>query len=310
MAQSEGRLSRRGFIIAMGGAAAAGGIAFGISKVVGKGRAQRQQMPDVVATRISQTAPASDPLSPLWGRAQEMEIDLLGQAVIMPFRKEPSIPTITVRALHDGQTIAFRLQWDDPERDDLSVKVTQFQDACAVFLGPYPRPPELWYMGTPDSPVCILQWRADWQKDVDEGFQDLEAAFPNASFDYYPPLAKGPWPPKAQDYPPQARVWLPGWAVGNPLSQPDRKVPVQKLMGTGPGTLAPFPTQNAVGKGVWKEGRWLVAVGRPLAAADANEIALAPGQEYALAFALWLGSKGDIGPRKSITQLGRLTLKA
>jgi DMSO reductase family type II enzyme heme b subunit len=98
--------------------------------------------------------------------------------------------------------------------------------------------------------------------------------------------------------------------VGNPLSQPEKATPVQKLMGIGPGTLEPFPTQNAVGKGVWQDGRWLVAIGRPLTAADDGEIPLSPGKMYSLAFALWMGSAKDRGARKSITQLGRLTLEA
>jgi len=315
MAQRKGLLSRRGFLIGMAGAAAAagaGGLAYGLTQALQGGGPKRQEVPAVVAKRTAEPVPATDPLSPLWGRAEEVEVLLTGQTVIMPFRSQPALEAVRVRALHDGQAVAFRLEWPDERRDDLSIKVQEFRDACAVFLGPYPpASAAMWYMGTQDQPVTIMQWRADWQKDIDEGFQDLEVAFPNfTGMDYYPPLAKGPWPPKSEDYPEKARIWLPGWAVGNPLSQPEKKTPVQKLMGIGPGTLEPFPTQNAVGKGVWQDGRWLVAIGRPLAAADERETALSPGGQFSLAFALWVGSAGDRGSRKSITQLGRLTLEA
>ncbi len=308
------RLSRRSFLIGVAGAAAAagaGGLAYGLTQALREGKPQRQEVPAVVAKRIGEAVPATDPLSALWKRAEEVEVLLQPQTVIMPFRPEPALEAIRVRALHDGRDIAFRLEWPDERPDDLSIKVLQFRDACAVLLGPYPPASEaLWYMGTPDQPVTITQWRADWQKDIDEGFQDLEVAFPNfTGMDYYPPLAKGPWPPKTRDYPQAARLWLPGWAVGNPLAQPEKRTPVQKLMGIGPGTLEPFPTQNAVGKGVWQEGRWLVAMGRPLAAADDQEMALSPGERYSVAFALWMGSALDRGARKSITKLGELTLE-
>jgi len=308
--KGQGRISRRGFLIGAAAAAAgAGGLAYGVLQAT-RGGAQRQEVPEVVARRIAQPVPATDPLSSLWGKAEEVEVALTGQMVIMPFRREPAVASIRVRALHDGSQIAFRLHWPDDSHDQLSIRITDFRDACAVFLGPYPAPESLWFMGTKEAPVTIMQWRADWQKDMDEGFQDLEVAFPNVTFEYYPPLAKGPWPPKPQDYPAGARIWLPGWAVGNPLSQPEKATPVQKLMGIGPGTLEPFPTQNAVGKGVWQDGRWLVSIGRPLTAADDGEIPLSPGKMYSLAFALWMGSAKDRGARKSITQLGRLTLEA
>ncbi|HLB29557.1 MAG TPA: hypothetical protein VJM69_05435 [Dehalococcoidia bacterium] len=50
-------------------------------------------------------------------------------------------------------------------------------------------------------------------------------------------------------YPEAARVWLPGWRAGNPLSQPVKRSAVEKLQGIGPGTNATMPTQDAEGKG-------------------------------------------------------------
>lgn len=119
-----------------------------------------------------------------------------------------------------------------------------------------------------------------------------------------------PQPPRLPDaYPPEAREWLPGWYVGNPLSQPRKASPVEKLVAQGAGTLEQLPTQNAAGRGIWKEGGWRVAMSKPLRATDPREIALEPGGTYAVAFAVWQGAHGDRGARKSITLLGRLRLE-
>ncbi len=166
-------------------------------------------------------------------------------------------------------------------------------------------------MGTADAPVSIMQWRADWQRDVDEGFQDLEVAFPNATFDFYPPLAKAARPIKVPDsYPPEARMWLPGWNVGNPLSQPEKQSPVHKLRGVGPGTLEAMLTQDAAGRGVWEDGRWKVVLARTMTGTAEDEIKIEAGKEYSLAFTVWSGAIGDRGSRKSLTNLGKLRVLA
>jgi hypothetical protein len=110
-------------------------------------------------------------------------------------------------------------------------------------------------------------------------------------------------------YPPGTRTWLPGWRVGNPLSQPLKATPVEKLGARGPGTVTSFANQDALGSGVWRDGVWTVVLAKSLRATDEKEILLKPGGRYALAFAVWSGAHGDVGARKSITRLGRLYLE-
>jgi hypothetical protein len=297
-------------IAGAGVAAGAGGLAYGLTRVL-REDVQRVTEVDLLSAFVDQPVPATDPESGLWNEAPAVEVALTGQLVILPFKQEPAVEAVRVRSLHDGQQIAFRLEWADPEKDEHSIKTGQFQDACGVLLGPPAAPAGVWIMGTPEMPVTILHWRADWQLDIDAGFQDLEVAFPNVAFDFYPPLVGAEHPLKLPDaYPENARMWLPGWHVGNPLSQPVKQTPVQKLIGIGPGTLEAPAAQDAVGKGVWEDGRWKVVLARPLRADDAKETALAPGGEYSLVFAVWSGADGDVGGRKSLTQLGRLRLEA
>lgn len=299
------RLTRRG---ALAGLTAAAVLGPARRLLAQPGATQAE--PDVVARRVA-TVPAADPLSATWEQATAVEIALVGQAVAAPTRMQPSVPSLRVRALHDGKLAAFLLEWKDARKDALAVKTTQFRDSCGVFLGPHGAPSDLWFMGRADAPVTLLHWRADWQLDLEAGFQDVEAAFPNAAFDFYPPLVGAGHQPRLPDaYPPGTRTWLPGWQVGNPLSQPQKQTPVEKLWARGPGTVSPLPNQDAIGKGIWRDGTWRVVLARGLTATDPKEVHLVPGGRYALAFAVWSGAERDVGARKSITRLGQVRLEA
>jgi hypothetical protein len=302
------RLTRRRVVAGVAAAAAADALGTARRALAQTGQALDE--PDLRAAAVPSPVPAVDPASPLWEQARAVEVALVGQAVAIPTKMTPAVPSITVRALHDGKIVAFRLQWKDTRRDALTVKTTQFRDSCAVFLGPHPASGDLWFMGAADRPVTLLHWRADWQLDIEAGFQDLEAAFPNAAFDFYPPLVGAKHPLKLPDaYPPGARGWLPGWRAGNPLSQPLKSTPVEKLGARGPGTVTSFANQDALGKGIWRNGAWTVVLAKSLRSTDEKEILLRPGGRYALAFAVWSGGEGDVGARKSVTRLGRLHLE-
>jgi hypothetical protein len=308
-----GRISRRKALIglALAGGAAAAAAGYGLTNVL-KRDEEAATEPALRSVFIGEPVPLKDPASPLWRRAEAQKIALQGQAVAMPLKPQPSVQAVTVRSLHDGESIAFRLEWDDADKEEHTIKSDQFRDACGVLFGaevpltgvPHP----IWMMGSPDDPVTIIHWKADWQLDIDKGFQDLEVAFPNVAFDFYPPLVGVTNPRIPDDYPEEARHWLPGWAAGNPMSLPVKSTPVEKLLGLGPGTVDHLPTQNADGRGVWNEGRWTVVLGRPLTAADPQEISLEPAGNYSVAFGVWSGDERDRGARKSLTNLGRLSL--
>lgn len=296
------RITRRQALV---GLAALGTVA-----VPSLARAQPSPQPQVRSVRVPAPLPL-DPHAGVWQQVPPADVALVGQAMVLPTRMRPSVASLRVRSVHDGERVAFLLEWQDARPDRRVVKTREFKDGCGVMLLPAGAGATEWMMGTPKTPVTILHWRADWQLDVDAGFQDLETAFPHVAFDFYPPLVGAQHPPKLPDaYPPEARRWLPGWYVGNPLSQPKKVGPVEKLVAQGAGTVEQLPTQNATGRGVWKDGRWRVVLSKPLRAADAREITLAPGGTYAVAFAVWQGAAGDRGARKSITLLGRLQLEA
>lgn len=297
----EAKISRRQALVGLAG--------LGAAALPAGAQAQPSQQPEFRAVRVRGPL-AADPDAALWTTVPSAQVPLIGQAMVLPTKMRPSVSSLRVRCAHDGERVGFLLEWSDPRPDRRVVKTREFKDGCAVMLLPAGATATQWMMGTPQMPVTVLHWRADWQQDIEAGFQDLETAFPNVAFDFYPPLVGASHPPKLPDaYPPKARRWLPGWYAGNPLSQPRRNNPVEKLVAQGAGTLEHLPTQNATGRGVWRDGRWRAVLSKPLRAADAKEISLQPGRTYAVAFAVWQGTHGDRGARKSITLLGQLRLE-
>jgi hypothetical protein len=255
---------------------------------------------DLNATRVRRV-PDDDPDHRRWMRGPELVVELGPQDMALPLRLDPAVTGVRVRALHDGERIAFRLEWDDADVDDLTVRVDDFRDACAVLLAPGPAVAEIRTMGTAEIPATLLHWKADWQRDVDDGRQDLEAAYPNRTVDVYPPI----WdvaPDEVdiaayRDH--DATAWLPGIYVENPISVGHRTSPVEKAIAYGFSTTTTGRTQNVVGRGSRTEHGWRVVISKPLDAADDGEIDLRPGTRTACAFAVWSGAFHDAGGRKA-----------
>jgi hypothetical protein len=246
--------------------------------------------------------PVDDPHAREWKYGYPMRIELDGQTMANPMRPLPAAPAITVQAIHDGTVVGFRVTWSDRRSDASTVPCDAFRDAVAVMLVPGSTGDELRAMGNAAVPATILQWKADWQRDVDDGVQGVNETFPNASVDFYPPLAGVPHdrPVSPATYvEADATAWLPGLNVGNPNSAVARRSPVEKLIAQGFGTLATCPTQNALGRGIHTDGQWTATLARPLRAVDPDELSLRVGQRCSCAFALWRGGSGDVGGKKS-----------
>jgi hypothetical protein len=299
------RTSRRAFLA--GGLA--GGAVAGLAAVAGCST-------DAARTAREVTAPPTrdvplDPLAPVWTFAPATLVALDGQTTAPPVRPRPSLPWVEVRAAHDDERVGFRISWEAPRPSSLAIRTDQFRDACAVLLAPDADNVALRFMGTADTQVTILHWKADWQRDVDRGRQGLRAAYPNATADYYPPLPAGSGAAvTVADYRRAgATEWLPGLHVGNPLSAEVRASPVEKLHARGFGTAATAPTQDADGWGRWLNGHWYVVLTAPRRPAAAGELELRTGRAYGMAVAVWMGASGDRGGRKSPSrELLRLVL--
>ncbi|RIK08636.1 MAG: hypothetical protein DCC49_08865 [Acidobacteria bacterium] len=65
------------------------------------------------------------------------------------------VNSVAVKAAHNGDTLAVRLEWDDTEHPE-----SEFPDACAVAF-PANGSADLGTLGSDDSPVNLWFWRAD-----------------------------------------------------------------------------------------------------------------------------------------------------
>jgi hypothetical protein len=246
---------------------------------------------EVVALRVA-SLPAS-PGDGAWEQAPEHVEKMIPQDLVEPRLMAPSTPEIRVRALRDGASIVFRLEWADDTQSD-KPGPAMMVDACAVQIPQkLDKEPPAPQMGEKGKAVEVTYWRADWQATMDGRGDTIRDLYPNAAIDHYPfnaqSLTKGS-PEQAE----VAKRYAPARALGNIRSGP-RTAPVEDLIAEGPGTLAPASRRASTGKGVFGKTGWSVVITRPWPAG------LADGQRTSVAFAVWQGSQRESGARKMRT---------
>lgn len=258
-----------------------------------------------------------DPNSPIWQDAPPATVSLNGQNITIPILFNPTVASLNVRSMNDGTWIGFWLEWADPSESTAALATHQFRDSIGVVF-PATDAKTFIAMGGPNTPVSIMHWKADWQKDIDLGrFQDREDAYPNMAYDLYLGIdeEKGEvlnYDPKTQDPSemgagdPSVPVtelnpaYQPGLAAGNTLSQLVKFTPIEELVAEGFGTLTPQKQHNSFGKGVWENGIWKVVMLRPMLTGDLTDAQLEPGMETDIAFAIWDGGNQEVNGRKSV----------
>lgn len=246
---------------------------------------------EVMAVRES-ALPAT-PEDAAWKNVPEHLARLILQDLVEPRLLTPSTPEVRVQAITNGTEVAFRLEWADATLNDLPG-AARFSDACAVQFptgieANLPAP----QMGEAGRGVEITVWKAAWQAVVDGRGDTIKDLYPNATVDHYPfeahSLESGSTAQKEME----AR-YAPARALGNHMAGP-RTVPVENLLAEGPGTITTSPTQNARGCGHRTPTGWAVVIVRPLPGG------LTLDRPTQVAFAVWEGSKEEVGARKMRT---------
>jgi hypothetical protein len=249
-----------------------------------------QTMTKLIAARIPKNAALTDPRASFWKSIPARAIEMQPQNITTPADPQPAVTQLTVRVAHNGEKIAFLLEWADKEKDD-RLAVDKFSDQVAVELPAHydakslPSP----MMGDADNMVTIMQWRAAFQRDIDKGVPNVKDFYPNANIDLYPDQVL-----LATD----ARSYTGAMAVDSPMPHAQAS-PVLDQMAKGFGSLTVKPDQNASGKGVWANGKWRVVIARPMKATKEIDPNLAPGIQTVVAFAVWEGAAREVGSRKS-----------
>jgi hypothetical protein len=253
-----------------------------------------------------------DPADKAWNNAKPVDIHMEAQRSIRPGINTPSVPSVKVSSLNNGSEIAFRLEWSDPTRNDTANMPDKFSDACAIQFplsdgGAAPT----YMMGDEDKYVHIIHWKAAWEKDIADGYQDVEHAYPNYNVDGYP-LAKtvenkAHYP--INSFTEEARAFMAGIAAENPLSDTKRKVPIEELNAQGFRTITTQAQSDAVAKGIWDSSSWKVVIVRKLNSGDSADSILKKGQSTVIAIAVWDGGSENVGGRKNYSADGWINLK-
>lgn len=266
----------------------AAAVVVGLVTVLVAAGAAGAQTP-IVAARIAGSGPVTDPVAPLWKDARPVTVAMLPQTVALPHQPDIAVKALAVRAVHNGGWVAFLIEWADPTLSD-KIILDNFGDQVAIQLpvdikAPAPSP----MMGNPGGRVNIMQWRAAFQTDIDHGPRTIADLYPNALADVYPDEVL-----TATD----ARPYAGALGIENPISRGVAS-PVLDQMAEGWGSMTVKPDQAALGKGVWKEGRWRVVITRPMVSDDLNAPRLVPGDRTVVSFAVWEGGRREVGARKA-----------
>jgi DMSO reductase family type II enzyme heme b subunit len=262
---------------------------------------QRVQVPTPEVNVVQVKEITLDPNDAAWDPVSLHVSKMILQDLVEPRLLEPSTPEVQVKAMTNGNEIAFRLEWPDETQSDLPGP-KHFIDGCAIQLPaindvtvPAPQ------MGEVGRTVEISFWRADWQAIVEGRADSITSIYPNALIDHYPSEAKS-LEGNPQALGEAASRYAPAQALGNRRTGP-RAQPVEDLIAEGPGTLSRAPNAISKGKGVKTAKGWAVVITRPMPVGFSNAT---PSQ---IAFAVWEGAHTEVGARKMRTGWVPLILK-
>lgn len=220
----------------------------------------------------------ASPIDPAWFKIPET-IHALAPQIIIPPNGGGSVGKVSIRAMHDGEELAIRLEWSDAMADR-GVGVDTFRDAAAVgFPVGRPKQPPSPFMGDAVNPVVIWQWAADFDANA-EGKSRFGERYPHS---------EGVWI-FPQDL--SVRRQVRGWRGADPVSE---------FVARGFGTLTPRVNGQVRGSSDYKRGRWSVVLRRRLTTTHAEDATFVPGQTTSLIIAIWNGSNQEVNGRKSVT---------
>ncbi len=234
----------------------------------------------------------------VWRTVSPYRQPLQRQFLEVPKPAEIGVKEVYIQSVNDGKYIAFRLVWKDESKND-RIKLNNYSDGAAIqFPVSKDAFPEF-FMGEKNKAVHILFWRAWRSRDREAGFQNVKTAYPNMTVDIYTfdyPI-KGKGTEKTQA---EKNIFIPGRAAKNPLSFPSRRI-ISELTAQGPGTITSKNTENTSGDARWANGEWTVLFTRPLTVKDSGSVQFKSGQRTLVAFAVWEGSRMEVGGRKAVS---------
>ena len=236
-----------------------------------------------------------DPLHTLWEKAQPVTVDLHGQVITTPMLQKGSVNSVSVKSVTNGAEIAFLLVWQD-STENRSVSIGKFSDAVAVQIPYVPKEDVPITMGGAGQRVLILHWAAFRQENIDHGYFDTAKAEPNYTYDWYP-HAQPPYKYPEDWQSPYALNYVGGEKV---LRKNTLNTPVREVVAEGFGSSTWKDIQGAEGKGIYKDGKWLVVIKRKFIVQNTSNPEWSAGKNTFVNFAVWDGANNERGARKSL----------
>jgi mono/diheme cytochrome c family protein len=219
--------------------------------------------------------------------------------------RDDRVEKVDVRAVHNGEEIAFLLSWEDQDNNDNLVEIQSFSDGAAIQLSSQDDPP-FFGMGEQNAPVHLWHWKSAWENNGDKR-RDIEHNYPDAAVDYYTSQKNYD---RGQAFELSASAsrfhdpqLMTGWGAGNPVSDPTNESSAEEAMSKGLGTYTTQrPKMEKVdARGVWNNGKWHVIFTRSLTASDENGLSLKAGGSASVAFAIWDGRAAERNGQKSVS---------
>ena len=126
----------------------------------------------MLAKKVSDASALLDPQAKAWDKVDREVVDLVGMPVHLQTSRYVrtvwadkligKVRAVSVRAAHDGERVAVRLEWaDDNQNTEFADR--QFPDGAAV-LFPTSADAALVSLGSPEAKVNSWFWRADLEK--------------------------------------------------------------------------------------------------------------------------------------------------
>lgn len=177
----------------------------------------------------------------------------------------------------------FYLTWPD-DTEDRNLGTNIFADACAIMFPLEEMKSYSIIMGFMGK-ANIWQWKAG----QDSEYWRKQMPGKEAYTDFYYPFE-------------EKEIF--------PVSKKKISSSVNDLLVKGPGTITANETNSVAGRGLWREGFWHVVMKRSFKGPYLErEVIFSSGGKMICAFAIWNGSTGDRGGRKSISEWVKLEIQ-
>ena len=217
-----------------------------------------------------------------WDIRPATKIELIYQLMVIPWPKA-SVPYVKIKSFHNKEDIYFYLEWPDDTQDN-SVGIKTFSDAGAVMFPLGKKVPTQSLMMGFLGKANLWHWKASQDKEYWLSRNTERKVY--ADFHY-------PFEEK--------ELFV--------VSKEKFDSAVNDLLAIRVGTISRKPNQNIRGRGRYDDGVWRVVFKRALKAEDTEvDAEFALGKKLC-AFAVWNGSKGDRGGRKSISNWVNLKIR-